>query len=55
MRPRDVKHLRADPSKILSKLGWEPKVTFRELIKMMVEHDLEEVRNCLSVASSSIR
>jgi GDPmannose 4,6-dehydratase len=39
-RPSEVDHLRGDSSKARAKLGWEPKVGFRELVKKMVDHDL---------------
>ena len=42
-RPLDVEHLVADASKARQKLGWEPKVTFRELVRIMVDADLEAV------------
>lgn len=42
MRPAEVDLLIGDSSKAREKLGWEPKVTFSELIKMMVEHDIHE-------------
>lgn len=35
-RPAEVNHLCGDPSKIYEKLGWEPQVTFSELVKRMV-------------------
>lgn len=41
MRPAEVDLLLGDPSKAKSKLGWEPKVGFKELIAMMVKNDLE--------------
>jgi GDPmannose 4,6-dehydratase len=41
VRPAEVDHLCADPSKAAERLGWEPKVGFDELISMMVEADLE--------------
>jgi GDPmannose 4,6-dehydratase len=41
MRPTDVTNLCGDASKARAKLGWEPKVKFPELARMMVEHDLE--------------
>jgi GDPmannose 4,6-dehydratase len=41
MRPAEVDLLIGDPTKAKEKLGWEPKVMFDELIKMMVENDLE--------------
>jgi len=40
-RPAEVDRLLADSSKAKSKLGWEPKVSFEDLIKMMVQADLE--------------
>lgn len=41
MRPAEVDILLGDPSKAKEKLGWEPEVNFEQLIKMMVESDLE--------------
>lgn len=41
MRPAEVDLLLGDPSKAKRKLGWEPKVQFPELVKMMVQNDLE--------------
>lgn len=40
-RPTEVDFLLADPSKARTKLGWRPKVLFRDLVKMMVEGDME--------------
>jgi GDPmannose 4,6-dehydratase len=40
-RPAEVELLIGDPSKAMEKLGWKPKVQLPELIKMMVEYDLE--------------
>jgi len=40
-RPADVDHLLADASKAKRDLDWEPKVKFEELIRMMVDADLE--------------
>lgn len=40
-RPAEVNHLLGDPSKIKNKLGWEPKIKFRELVRQMYEHDLK--------------
>jgi GDPmannose 4,6-dehydratase len=39
-RPAEVDHLRGDPSRAQSVLGWEPTVSFRELIEMMVDADV---------------
>lgn len=41
LRPTEVDYLMGDSSKIRKKLGWEPKVSFEELVRMMVDHDLE--------------
>jgi GDPmannose 4,6-dehydratase len=43
LRPADVIDLVGDASKACRKLGWEPTVTFEQLIEMMVEHDLAEL------------
>jgi GDPmannose 4,6-dehydratase len=43
-RPTEVDHLRGDASKAREQLGWAPVVDFRELIRMMVDHDLELAR-----------
>jgi GDPmannose 4,6-dehydratase len=40
LRPADVHELRGDASKAKKKLGWEPKTTFAELVREMLEHDL---------------
>ena len=41
MRPSDVPLLCGDASKAKSKLGWEAKTKFKELIKLMYDYDLE--------------
>lgn len=43
MRPAEVDHLVGDSSKAKEVLGWEPAVSFRELIEMMVDADMELV------------
>jgi len=43
-RPAEVDLLVSDPSKAKEKLGWEPQVTFEELIHMMVDADLERLK-----------
>ncbi len=40
-RPAEVEHLIGDASKAKKELGWKPKISFKELVKTMVEHDLE--------------
>lgn len=44
MRPAEVDLLIGDSSKAHSVLGWKPKVSFTELVTMMVENDLSEQR-----------
>ena len=44
-RPAEVDLLLANPSKVRSALGWYPEVDFPKLVTMMVEHDLELVRD----------
>jgi GDPmannose 4,6-dehydratase len=41
MRPAEVDLLIGDPAKARERLGWTPKVGFRELIRMMVDADLD--------------
>jgi GDPmannose 4,6-dehydratase len=40
MRPAEVDLLVGDPTKAGQKLGWEPAVSFPELVRMMVKADL---------------
>jgi GDPmannose 4,6-dehydratase len=47
-RPTEVDHLKGNPQKAMRKLGWKPKVTFKELIQMMVRADEEDVRTSLA-------
>ncbi len=42
-RPAEIDATMADPSKAKSKLGWNPKVRFAELVKLMVKADLERL------------
>ena len=44
-RPTEVESLIGDASKAKRKLGWKPKVKFKDLIKIMVESDLKNVKN----------
>lgn len=43
-RPTEVDRLIGDASKARHKLGWEPTTTFKELVRMMVDADVEAVR-----------
>jgi GDPmannose 4,6-dehydratase len=44
MRPAEVDLLLGDPTKARKELEWEPEVSFENLIKMMVDHDLKKYR-----------
>jgi GDPmannose 4,6-dehydratase len=51
-RPTEVEFLQGDASKANKILGWRPKVSFKELIKIMIDADikaLEEIRQCRDV------
>lgn len=43
-RPAEVDYLIGNASKAKNKLGWEPKVSFDELVNMMVDADMERVK-----------
>jgi GDPmannose 4,6-dehydratase len=40
-RPTEVDFLKADITKAREKLGWEPRTTFEELVKIMVDYDMK--------------
>ena len=44
IRPAEVELLRADPAKAKKILGWQPKIGFEQMIKIMVEADLKRER-----------
>jgi GDPmannose 4,6-dehydratase len=44
LRPTEVDHLEGDATKARTLLGWQPKVSFPELVQMMVKSDLELAR-----------
>jgi GDPmannose 4,6-dehydratase len=41
LRPTEIKELKGDYSRAKKVLGWEPKISFKELIEMMVDEDLK--------------
>jgi GDPmannose 4,6-dehydratase len=41
LRPAELVNLVGDPSKAREQLGWQPRVTFKDLIELMVDADLE--------------
>jgi GDPmannose 4,6-dehydratase len=53
LRPAEVHHLRGDYSKARHQLGWEPIVSFEQLIGMMVDSDLDLISSATSKAVSS--
>ena len=50
LRPAEVHRLIGDPSAIRNDLGWEPSVTFEELVRIMVDADVELVADELAHA-----
>lgn len=51
LRPAEVFHLRGDYSKAQRELGWEPTVSFEELVRMMVNEDLARLGNAATARS----
>ncbi|HXI56672.1 MAG TPA: GDP-mannose 4,6-dehydratase, partial [Polyangia bacterium] len=47
-RPTEVDHLHGNAAKAQRALGWKPRVTFQQLIDMMVRADEEDVRSSLA-------
>ena len=43
-RPTEVETLLGDPTKAQTKLGWEPKITFEEMVAEMIQNDLEQAQ-----------
>lgn len=44
LRPTEVDHLQGDATKALQRLGWNPRVRFKDLVRMMVDSDIELAR-----------
>jgi GDPmannose 4,6-dehydratase len=47
IRPSEVDVLISDPSKARQMLGWDPKVRFQDLVEMMVEADLQKLKDTM--------
>jgi GDPmannose 4,6-dehydratase len=47
-RPTEVDLLQGDASKARRELGWEPQVSFKQMVQKMVDHDLKIARNSQS-------
>lgn len=45
MRPAEVPFLLGRPKKLMDKLGWKPKKTYKELIELMVDEDIKRLSN----------
>ena len=52
-RPAEVDLLIGDASKAKEKLGWEPKVTFKELTRIMVDADMKLAKNELALQNAA--
>jgi GDPmannose 4,6-dehydratase len=50
-RPAEVEQLCGDPSKAKNALGWSPKIDVGELCACMVDHDLEEAKRDMHLAT----
>ena len=50
-RPTEVDLLLGDPSKSKEILGWEPKTKFKDLVRIMIEHDMNEVNPTIKLKS----
>ena len=50
-RPAEVETLLGDPAKAKTKLGWEPQVTFEQLVTMMVEEDIKRIEREIKLES----
>jgi GDPmannose 4,6-dehydratase len=51
-RPTEVDLLQGDASKVSAKLGWKPRVTFHQLVRLMVDADLQAVDAALKGGAS---
>lgn len=50
-RPAEVEVLLGDPTKAINKLNWKPKTSLNELVKMMVDADLQRVKQEVSLVA----
>ena len=53
-RPAEVVHLVGDASKAREQLGWQPRTSFRELVELMVDADIERARGTGTGRSSVV-
>ena len=43
LRPAEVDHLLGDPARARAELGWAPTVTFKQLVEIMVDADIQRL------------
>ena len=55
LRPAEVDHLIGDASKARTVLGWQPEVSFQQLVTMMVDEDVRRLSLAPAAATSSVR
>jgi GDPmannose 4,6-dehydratase len=55
LRPAEIDHLVGDASKARAQLGWKPRHSFRDLVELMVDADLERLSAQADAAASSSR
>ena len=55
LRPAEVDHLIGDSSKARRVLGWTPEVDFSQLVRMMVDADVERLSHALPASSDLVR
>ena len=55
IRPAEVEVLEGDASKAREELGWEPRVRFHELVRMMVEADLEKAKEERTLVDAGLK
>ncbi len=53
LRPAEVDHLMGDAGKARQQLGWKPKTSFKELIALMVDGDLELARREAQISQTA--
>lgn len=55
--PAELELLLGDPSEAMEKLAWEPKATFRQLVSMMAQSDLQELSReaCLKESEYEVK
>jgi len=54
-RPAEVESLLGDSTKAREKLGWKPKISFEELVKEMVQSDLEESKRDVHLVNGGFK